>query len=88
MVFSSSIFLFIFLPALLLMYFITPNKLKNYTLLIFSLIFYAWGEPKLLLLVLFIVGIDYIAAILMDKSDDKRRKKYIWRLQSYPMLVC
>ena len=46
MVFSSPVFLFAFLPALLILYFIVPKRLKNIVLLLFSLGFYAWGEPK------------------------------------------
>ena len=46
MIFSSLLFLFRFMPAAFLLYYLTPNKLKNLTLLILSLFFYAWGEPK------------------------------------------
>ena len=45
MVFSSLLFLFYFLPAVLAVYFIVPRKAKNVVLLLFSLFFYAWGEP-------------------------------------------
>ena len=46
MVFSSLLFLFRFLPAALLLYYISPKKLRNLTLLVLSLFFYAWGEPR------------------------------------------
>ena len=46
MLFSSVPFLFYFLPAVLILYFLVPFKLKNAVLLVFSLIFYAWGEPS------------------------------------------
>ena len=52
MVFSSMIFLWLFLPIILLLYFISNNKFKNIILLIGSLIFYAWGEPKYIILML------------------------------------
>ena len=45
MVFSSLLFLFLFLPAVLLIYFLVPKKLRTGVLLVFSLFFYAWGEP-------------------------------------------
>lgn len=76
MVFSSITFLFYYLPLVLFFYFITPNKLKNLTLLIFSLIFYAWGEPIYILVMLFSCSIDYIIAILIDKY----RETYISKL--------
>ena len=46
MLFSSLTFLYFFLPAVLLCYFVVPERCKNAVLLIFSLLFYAWGEPK------------------------------------------
>ncbi len=49
LVFSSSIFLFIFLPLVLFLYFIVRAELRNFVLLAFSLIFYAWGEPRFVL---------------------------------------
>ena len=52
MLFSSIPFLFYFLPAVLLVYYIAPGKLKNAVLLFFSLFFYFWGEPKYTLLML------------------------------------
>lgn len=67
MVFSSIIFLFYFLPLALFLYYISPNKLKNTTLLFISLLFYAWGEPKYILLMLFSCLIDYIHSLVIDK---------------------
>ena len=67
MVFSSITFLFYFLPLAILCYFITPNKLKNLTLLVFSLLFYAWGEPIYILIMLFSCLVDYINALVIDK---------------------
>lgn len=75
MLFTSSIFLFIFMPLLLLFYFIARGKQKNYVLLVFSLIFYAWGGPKLLLLMISIVGINYVIALLIDRTSSKKIKK-------------
>ena len=50
MVFSSNIFLFFFLPIFLIAYFVTPQKFRNYTLLLFSIVFYAYGAPDFVFL--------------------------------------
>lgn len=76
MVFSSTVFLFAFLPLLLLFYFMASDKWKNYVLLFFSLIFYAWGEPKFLPIMLFLVTLDYIFAVLIEKTSAKGWKKF------------
>ena len=52
MLFSSLIFLYAFLPCTLLAYFLTPRRGKNPVLLLASLLFYAWGEPRYLILIL------------------------------------
>ncbi len=67
MLFSSIPFLYYFLPAVIFFYFISPEKLKNSVLLIFSLAFYAWGEPKYVFLMLATVGVNYILGILIEK---------------------
>lgn len=59
MLFSGIPFLFYFLPAVLILYFLTPNKLKNAVLLLGSLVFYAWGEPKYVLLMLVSILLYY-----------------------------
>ena len=74
MVFSSSIFIFGFLPILLLFYFLSPKKLKNYTLLLFSLLFYAFGGLKYLLIMMLVVLVDFLGAILIDKYKSKRKQ--------------
>ena len=66
MLFSSIPFLFYFLPCVLLLYAVTPKKLKNLTLLISSLVFYAWGEPRLVLLMLITVSVGYVFGILTE----------------------
>ena len=75
MVFSSMIFLWLFLPIILLLYFISNDKFKNIILLIGSLIFYAWGEPKYIILMLISILINYIYGILIDKF--RKYDKYI-----------
>ena len=72
MVFSSSIFLFGFLPAFLILYHIFPN---NYLLLAFSLLFYAWGEPSFVFVMIGLVLIDYLSALVIDKCKGKAAKK-------------
>ena len=71
MVFSSILFIFFFLPIFLLCYFLVPKKLKNTVLLIFSLIFYAWGEPIYIILMILSTLINYILALLMNKNNKK-----------------
>ena len=67
MVFSSMIFLWLFLPLILLIYFMYNTKAKNIVLLVGSLIFYAWGEPKYIFLMLISISINYVFGLLIDK---------------------
>ncbi len=73
MLFSSISFLYYFLPCVLLLYFIAPKKLKNPVLLIFSLGFYAWGEPLYVLYMLGSIAVGYIAGLLIEKSFGSRK---------------
>lgn len=66
MVFSSPVFLFLFLPFVLLVNFILPKKAQNLFLLLCSLFFYAWGEGELVFLMLFSIGMNYIFGVLFD----------------------
>ena len=77
MVFSSAVFLFGFLPLLLGLYFLAKDKYRNYILLIFSLIFYGFGGPKLLVMMIAVVMIDYLAARLVDKYENNKIRKLI-----------
>ena len=73
MVFSSVIFLFAFLPLFLMCYFIPKKiKIKNIVLLLFSLAFYAWGEPYYFFLMLLMIIVNYKLTIMMDKKESKR----------------
>jgi len=65
--FSSIPFLFYFLPCVLLAYTLTPKKFKNLTLLICSLVFYAWGEPRLVILMMLTVFCGYVLGLLTEK---------------------
>lgn len=73
MVFSSLIFIFLFLPLTIFIYYISPRKLRNLVLLIVSLIFYAWGEPLYILIMIFSTVFDYINGLLMDKYRGRRK---------------
>lgn len=77
MVFSSLEFLFVFLPVFLVCYFIVPKKIKNIILCIFSLIFYAWGEPIYVLLMIFSSILDYTNGLLIEKIKSDKFKKFI-----------
>ena len=77
MIFSSIPFLFFFFPLFILLYFTLPFKYKNYILLLFSLIFYAWGEPIYILLMIFSSIVDFINGKNIEKyKDDKKKKKF------------
>ena len=75
MIFSSITFLFYFLPISLLIYYSSPLKAKNLILLFFSLIFYVWGEPKYIYLMLLSSVLDYIIARVIDKYRGKIQSK-------------
>ena len=72
MVFSSVPFLYYFLPGCALLYFLAPRRLKNAALLLCSLLFYAWGEPKYLLLLLFSIAQGYAAARIIERYRPRR----------------
>ena len=78
MLFSSIIFIYFFIPLLLLVYFITPTKYRNIPLLIFSLIFYFLGEPKYIIILLLCCTINYyISKLMMHKKLKKHKKKLL-----------
>lgn len=71
MLFSGIPFLYYFLPCVLLLYYIAPFKLKNTVLLIASLFFYAWGEPKYVLLMVISIVLGYIFGLLIERFKGK-----------------
>ena len=77
MVFSSITFLYYFLPVVLLLYAISPRKLKNTTLLISSLVFYGWGEPKYVLLLMFMAFVSWLCALGVSKGKTQGERK-LW----------
>ncbi|MBO5452743.1 MAG: MBOAT family protein [Clostridia bacterium] len=68
MLFSSITFLYYFLPCVILLYFAAPKALKNTVLLLFSLVFYAWGEPRYVFLMIATVLVCYVLGILVEKT--------------------
>ena len=81
MVFSSTMFLFLFLPALLLLYYqpwITGRGWRNTILLIFSLLFYAWGEPLFVFLLLLSIVINWFCALQIEKKESDRKAAKLW----------
>ena len=76
MLFSSIPFLYCFLPAVLVLYFLVPRKLKNAVLLLFSLVFYGWGEPKLLFLMIFTIALFYLCGLAIGRAGEQRWKKF------------
>ena len=75
MLFSSIPFLFYFIPCVVTVYFAVPKCLKNSVLLLSSLFFYGWGEPRYLVFMLFSITQGYIFGILIEKHRGKRRSK-------------
>ncbi|MCI9324463.1 MAG: MBOAT family protein [Lachnospiraceae bacterium] len=78
MVFSCIPFLFFFLPLCLILYYLVPFSWKNGTLLIFSLIFYAWGEPLYIVLMLFSTMLDYTNGRLMERFGTTRCRRILF----------
>ncbi|MBQ2853886.1 MAG: MBOAT family protein [Oscillospiraceae bacterium] len=86
MVFSSIPFLYYFLPAVIGVYFLVPRKLKNTVLLLFSLVFYGWGEPKLLALMVFTIVLFWGCGLAIGASGEQGRRKF-WLLTSVVISV-
>ena len=82
MVFSSTIFLFIYLPIALMLYYITPLKWRNLVILIENLVFYGWGEPVYVFLMLASVAVDYFLALMIERSHNKGEKGKKWLIIS------
>ena len=81
MLFSSVPFLYYFLPAVLIIYFLVPRMLKNTVLLIASLIFYGWGEPKYVFLMIFTIALFYGCGLAIGYSKNQKWKRF-WLIVS------
>lgn len=77
MVFSSVLFLFRFLPVFFLFYFVVPRRARNLVLFLGSLVFYAWGEPVYVVLMLFSTISDYIHGLLIARCRGKKAAAYL-----------
>ena len=73
MIFSSIPFLYYFLPAVLAVYFLTPRRGKNAVLLLASLLFYGWGEPKLLWLMVVTIAAFYLCGLAIGRSEHHKK---------------
>lgn len=73
MLFSSMTFLFVFLPLVIALYYLSRQELRNYILLTASVIFYAWGEPKYFLVMILVVAVNYFCALLMERFPSGRK---------------
>ena len=72
MLFSSATFIFIFLPIICVLYFLARNELRNYILLIGSLLFYAWGEPRYLAIMLLTILTNYLGALAIERYPKRK----------------
>ncbi len=77
MLFTSTVFIFLFLPLLLITYFLIDDKFKNYLLLASSLFFYAWGEPKYVIFMVLSILINFISGLLVDKFIENVLSKVV-----------
>ena len=73
MVFSSLVFLYLFLPVTVLAYYVTPRRWRNPVLLVMSLLFYGWGEPKWIVIMLFSSVLDFCCSNAIERNRDKPR---------------
>ena len=85
MLFSSTVFLFVFLPFVVSIYFLLDRKFRNPFLLISSLLFYAWGEPKFVFIMIGSIILNYFFALLISLCNKKCRVK---KLILFVMVIC
>lgn len=85
MVFSTSIFIYLFLPITLLIYYIAPKKSKNFIILLSGLVFYSWGEPIYVVVMLISTMIDYFAGLAMNHFEGKKLPRKLCLIVSVVM---
>ena len=78
MVFSSLIFLWIFLPVVFILYFTAKEQYRNIILLIASLFFYAWGEPVYVFVMMLSIVINYFCGLKIGVEDEHKRKRALF----------
>ena len=71
MLFSSLLFLFVYLPVTLAVYFLVPSRWRNLWLFLVNLVFYGWGEPIYILLMVFSITLNYVSGLLLTKHREK-----------------
>lgn len=76
MLFNSPIFLFLFFPFFYFLYYISPKEIKNITILIFSIIFYSWGEPKFVFIAIFSAFLDLTLAKFIYNAKNLVAKQF------------
>ena len=84
MVFSSLEFIFVFLASVLAVYYLVPPKARNIVLLLFSLVFYGWGEPVYVFLMIATITVDYICGYIIGRDLDSKPKR---RFSAYSSLT-
>ncbi len=77
MIFSSITFLFYFLPIVLILYFVVPQRFRNFVLMLFSLLFYGWGEPKYLIFMMISICLGYLIGLALEKTDELNKRKML-----------
>ena len=79
MIFSSPMFMVVFLPAALALYYLSPRRIKNLTLFLLSLLFYGWGEPVYVSLMIFSTLVDYFHGMMVDRyRGTPKAKFFLW----------
>ena len=78
MVFSSVVFLYIFFPIMLLIYFAVPKKLKNAVMILASLVFFAWGEIRYIFIMLLLAVMDFFCGKGINKNEGNRKKQRLY----------
>ena len=86
MLFSSIPFLYYFLAAVLILYFVVPMPAKNAVLLLFSLVFYGWGEPKYVFLMIGTIALFYLCGLAIEKAQNQKDKKF-WLILSVAVSI-
>ena len=75
MVFSSLTFLYFFLPVVIISYMLVPKKIKNVILFVSGLLFYAWGEPTYIWVMIVSAFVDFAAGIIMGRTEKKSTRR-------------
>ncbi len=85
MVFSTPVFLYLFLPITLIIYYLSPKKAKNFIILLSGLLFYSWGEPIYVVVMIISTMIDYFAGLIMNKYEGRKNPRTICLIVSVIM---